>query len=79
MLKMTVIELELTSNIELHLFIKKGLRAGISYISKRHKANDKYMECYNSSKKVHLLGTWKQKMYIVGQGVNISPTVYVNV
>ena len=57
MLKMTGIELELTSDIDLHLFIKKGLRAGISYISKRHKANDKYMQCYNSSIQVNLLGT----------------------
>ena len=33
------------------LFIKKGMRGGISYIASRHsKANNKYMECYHSSK-----------------------------
>ena len=36
MLKMTRVKLELISNIEMHLFIEKGMRGGISYIVKRH-------------------------------------------
>ena len=49
MLKMTGIELELISDIDIHLFIEKGMRAGISYIAKRYsKANGKYMKCYIS-------------------------------
>ena len=50
MFKMTAIELELISDIDMHLFIEKRMRGCISYIIKRHsKANNKYMECYDSS------------------------------
>ena len=56
MLKMTRIELELINDINIHLFIEKGIRGGISYIAKRHsKANNKYVKNYNSTKKILLL------------------------
>ena len=46
MLKMTRIKLELISDVDMHLFIEKGMRGGISYISKRHSEvdeNDKFI------------------------------------
>ena len=51
MLKMTSIELDLISDIDMNLLIEKGMRSGIYYIAKRNsKANNKYIECYDSSK-----------------------------
>ena len=40
MLKMTRIKLELISDVNMHLFIEKGKRGGISYVSKRHSKVD---------------------------------------
>ena len=51
MLKMTGVKLEKISNIDMYLFIEKGLRGGISYIAKRYaKANNKYMNDYDPKK-----------------------------
>ena len=51
MLKMTGIELEKISDIDKYLFSKKGFRAGISYIAKRHsKANNRYLNDYDAKK-----------------------------
>ena len=52
MLKMATIELDLISDIDVHLFIAKRMRGGISYIAKKHsKANNEYMECYDNNEK----------------------------
>ena len=51
MLKMTKINLELITDIDMQLFIEKSLRGGISYIAHRHaEANNKYMKDYDPSK-----------------------------
>ena len=52
MLKMTRVELELLSNPNMYLMIEKGIRGGISTITKRYaKANNPYMkEKYNPEK-----------------------------
>ena len=71
MLKMTKIELDLISDIEIHLFIEKGMRGGISYIAKRHsKANNKYIKCYDSSSNIdanNLCG-WAMSQYLPYSG-----------
>ena len=56
MVKMTGIELEQISDVDKYLFIEKGLRGGISYIPKRYaKANNKYMNDYDSKKPSYAL------------------------
>ena len=40
MLKMTGIQLEKIDNIDMHLFLEKGMRGGVSYISKKYSKSD---------------------------------------
>ena len=49
---MTEIELELVSDINMYLFIEKGMTEGISYIAKRFsKPNNKYMQSFDDKKR----------------------------
>ena len=77
MLKMTEIKLDLISDIDMHLFIEKEMRGGISYISKRHsKANNKYTWSYDSSEEskfimyldANNLYSWAMSQYLPYSG-----------
>ena len=50
MLKMSGIKLKLISNTDMHWFVEKGMRGGISQIVKRYsKANNRYITDYERS------------------------------
>ena len=79
MIKMTGVELELISDIDMHLFIEKGMRGGIPYIAKRYStANNEYMENYDSSEEsiyiIYLdannLYGWAMTQYLPHDGFN---------
>ena len=51
LLKKTGVELELLTDHEMHLFVERGIRGGISMVSKRHaKANNPLVSDYDPSK-----------------------------
>ena len=69
--KMTNIELKLISNTEMLLLIEKGMRGGISYISKRYsKANNKYIHMI-SINQMSILHILIQTIYMVWAWLNI--------
>ena len=70
MFKMAGIELEKISDMDKYLFTEKGLRGGISYISKRYaKANNKYMNDYDSKKPSEFI-TYLDMSHLYGWGLS---------
>ena len=69
MIKMTRIELDLISDTDFHLFIEKGMRVGISYITKRHIVQQiiNTWSVMIVVKKVNTLLILMQIIYMVGQ------------
>ena len=51
MLKMTKVDLQKISNADIHLFLERGMRGGICYVSKRYsKANNEFCPDYDQTK-----------------------------
>ena len=51
MLKMTKVNLELITDIDMYLMVEKDIRGGVSYIANRYsKPNNKYLEDYDENK-----------------------------
>ena len=70
MLQITGVQLEKISDIDMYLFIKKGLRGGISYIAKRYsKANNKYIKSYDL-KKLSKYISYLDMNNLYGLGIN---------
>ena len=56
MLKVTKIKLELITDSYMYIFLGKGLRGGIFYVSNRYsKTNSKYLKHYDSNKNQNIL------------------------
>ena len=59
MLKMSGVRLRLIDDVDMHLFIEKGMRGGISYIAKRYcRANNEFVKGYDSSLEKSFITYW---------------------
>ena len=84
MLNMIKVELELTSDADMHLFFEKCIRGRVSYISKRfNKVNHKYLISYGpkqEEKEIIQLDANKLSIsYLVLQCLNILKHTNSNV
>ena len=59
MLKMSGVRLRLIDDVDIHLFIEKGIRGGISYIAKRYcRANNEFVRGYDESLEKGFITYW---------------------
>ena len=59
---MTEVELDLISDVGMYLFFEKGMRGGVSYISKRHSKANKHVILKNQQ---NILPTSSKVIYTV--------------
>ena len=59
MLKMSGVRLRLIDDVDMHLFIERGMRGGISYIAKRYcRANNEFVKGYDEDVEKSLITYW---------------------
>ena len=66
---MTGVRLEKIFDIDMYLFIEKGLTKGISYIAERYAKANKYMKDYNPAKPSKYISTLIWIICMAGQWV----------
>ena len=71
MLKVTKIKLELITDSYMYIFLGKGVRGAIFYVSNRYsKTNNKYLKHYDSTKNQNILYIKTQISCMVIQCLN---------
>ena len=66
MLNVTKDEVELISDADMYLFFEKGMRVGVSYISKRcSKASNEYLKFYDPNEESKYIIYYTQIIYMV--------------
>ena len=59
MLKMSGVRLRLIDDVDMHLFIERGMRGGISYIAKRYcRANNEFVKGYHEGMEKSFITYW---------------------
>ena len=83
MLKMTDVELELLTDVDMHIFVDSGIRGGVSMISGRHAvANNTYVPDYDSSRPTtHIIYLDANNLYgtVMSEYLSISDVRWLDV
>ena len=76
LLKKTGVELELLTDLDMHLFIERGMRGGISTVSKRYaRANNQLVEGYNAAEPTDYI-TYLDANNLYGWAMSLSLPKY---